>query len=755
MAPPSRLQLTVSLLTLAVAMATSAMGVTALKSTYNASTELDGSTATLHWTLSASTIQLALVVTAPSVVTPNASALWVGFGIGDPQSGGMVGADIVTAEYGTAAAGGANCSIVDRHVPMVAYPLLSDVGGDAVFPAPDDCPAIKSWSLVACGVDFTTGTMTLEASRSLAAPNPTQDRDIVAGRNILMYAYGDGFAYHGAARRSVEVDLTAGGASAVLAGDLVSTGALPADADDSILLTMPNYAVSTNRTDYACVTFEVEPPAPGTVKQMIAAEAIIDLATSGGRLVHHLGVVSCDKTPMFDSFKAGKECLTMLPACTDTVFGWAVGAKPLVFPDEAGFPITNERRFFLLQVHYDNPEALSAVVDSSSVRLHTTSRARKYDSGVIALGNMGIFMGDERVMSKNYTYTCPSECTGQMAGPVNVFYSVRSGRPFCCSSWSRREDGVACCWRSHVLGFPCCLQPAPGLTRVLPSRFFLPTSSCSLSPAWHALLPFPQALHAHYTATQMWTNVYRNGSFYRTVEAVKHWSNEHQRPTLFSPFTLLPGDRLTVSAEYNVDKLVASGDPAPAWGLGTHDEMLLTALFVYPRPTRVGPNTTVGDTLTACGGVFLPDAGEQWTICSGRQAAGANASAAVEGIDVFNRSALAVPDEAGWADPFNEAPACAAGTDGGGDAGAAGGHGPPPRIVHEANLAEYTAASRVVYERSQRRVEGVDGGGGVGGKAPPESALSEAEREHAKGNRWFVGATVAAFGAYRAVGDEY
>jgi len=186
---------------------------------------------------------------------------------------------------------------------------------------------------------------------------------------------------------------------------------------------------------------------------------------------------------------------------------------------------------------------------------------------------------------------------------------------------------------------------------------------------------FSQALHAHYTATKMWTNLYRNGSFNRTVEAVKHWSNEHQRPTLFEPFTLLPGDRLTVSAEYNVDKIVASGEAAPAWGLGTHDEMLLTALFVYPRPTRVGPHTTDGDTITTCGGAFDPNSGEQWTLCMGRQAVTANESAAVEGVDFFNRSARAVADEAGWADPFNEAPACLASTGGGGDTGGGSGGG--------------------------------------------------------------------------------
>lgn len=126
---------------------------------------------------------------------------------------------------------------------------------------------------------------------------------------------------------------------------------------------------------------------------------------------------------------------------------WAVGSKPLIMPAEAGFPITADERYFLLQVHFDNPDGLAGLVDNTSVRLHTTTKPRRYDSGVIALGNVGVLIGDERVESGvNYTYTCPSECTGQMAEPVTVFYSVRwrqvAGRMWSC---------VACClWWSHA-----------------------------------------------------------------------------------------------------------------------------------------------------------------------------------------------------------------------------------------------------------------------------------------------------------------
>ncbi|GAB0493948.1 hypothetical protein MMPV_005236 [Pyropia vietnamensis] len=563
-----------------------------LRRAYTASTRLPGPGASLHWSLQVRSIDLALVISAPNVVTRNATALWVGFGIGDPSSGSMLGADIVTAEFPAgAAAGGSSgsgsngsgsadgrrgrdmaCALVDRHVPMVSYPLDSSVGGDAVFPVPDDCPDKESWVLAACAVDSSAGTLTLEVSRSLAAPDPAQDRTIVAGRNILMYAYGDGFGYHGAARQTFEVDLVKGKGKedAILSGDLFSTGGVPADADGEVLLTMPNYAVSNNETDYGCATFELPPPPSGREVQVVAAEAVIDTTTAGGRLAHHLVVLSCVKTPLFDEFKAGRSCIYMIPT--------------------SGLPITADARYFLLQVHYDNPDGLQGLVDNTSVRFHTTTKPRRYDSGVIRLGNTGIFIDKERVQSGiNYTYTCPSECTSQMAEPVTVFYS---------------------------------------------------------------------ALHAHYTALHMWTNVYRNGTFFKTIEGTKFWSNDHQRPTLFEPFVLYPGDRLTVSAEYGVDKLVAAGREAPAWGAATHDEMLLSSLFVYPRPRRTGVHAAEGDTITGCGGYQITATGEDWTVCGGRAVTAGNASARIEGVDWFNRSARAAVDEAGWSDPFGELPTC-------------------------------------------------------------------------------------------------
>lgn len=137
----------------------------------------------------------------------------------------MAGADIGTAEFSAPTA----CTLVDRHVPSVAVPLAASAGGAAIFPEPDAPCAAPSWALASCAVDAAAGSVTLEVDRPLAAANAAEDRPVVAGRNGLMYAYGDGFGYHGGR----------GG------------------------------------------------------RQIVAAETVTDRATAAGRLVHHLLVYSC------------------------------------------------------------------------------------------------------------------------------------------------------------------------------------------------------------------------------------------------------------------------------------------------------------------------------------------------------------------------------------------------------------------------------------------------------------------------------
>lgn len=310
----------------AVVLAATAATTAGLQ-TYAASAELEPSVATLHWTLNDSAVQFGLVIADAALVTANASALWLGLGIGEPTSGGMLGADIVTAEFGDG--GPTACRLVDRHVPSVAYPLGSTAGGGrGAYPEPDDCGTVPSWGLVACEVEPASGSLTLELSRDLAAGDPAQDRPIVPGRNILLYAYGDGFSYHGARRKSVAVDLTATGAAATGDAGLAASGRLPADATTSQLLTMPDYPIPTNRTEYACASFTLDVPpavASGRRRQLVAAEAVVDRATAGGAMVHHFLVFECGNGTggVWDKFSRGPgSCYEEQPNCRTLVWAY-------------------------------------------------------------------------------------------------------------------------------------------------------------------------------------------------------------------------------------------------------------------------------------------------------------------------------------------------------------------------------------------------------------------------------------------------
>eukprot|EP00170_Pyropia_yezoensis_P005634 contig_22877_g5650 len=443
----------------AVAAAAAAAAPAAALREYNSSTRLDEA-AILSWTLTPTAVRFGLVVTDEGLYGANtttaATAAWVGLGVGEPTSGSMVGADIVTAEF----SGPTACTLVNRHVPSVAVPLGSSTGGDGIYPHPDAPCAAESWSLVSCAVDAAAGTVTLEVDRPLAPADAAQDRPIV-----------------------------------------------------------------------------------------VAAEAVIDFASDAGRLVHHFILFSCDRDGDWASFEGGKSCLAELPQCEGIIYGWAVGATPLVMPPNAGFPVTEEERHYILQVHYDNPDGLTGVVDrNTSVRLHYTDQPRPQDAGIINIGDPNtVYAGQPVSSDRNYTIACPSECTSQLAFPLTIYGSV---------------------------------------------------------------------LHAHRTALYLFTNQYRNGTFLRTLEGAAFWSNDHQRPTLFEPADLLPGDRLEVTGKYDTSKIDAAGNEPPVtWGQGTPQEMLISFLLVVPRPLRVGA-TNRTDTISFCGLMLLDEAGTPGTMCS-------------------------------------------------------------------------------------------------------------------------------------------
>lgn len=263
-------------------------------------------------------------------------------------------------------------------------------------------------------------------------------------------------------------------------------------------------------------------------------------------------------------------------------------------PPEAGIPVSEDERYYVVQTHFDNPSGVAGVTDNSSVRLHFSDTPRQYEAGTLSIGDAFVALQDQPVSgNRTYTFTCPSECTSRIVQPsITVYASM---------------------------------------------------------------------LHAHLLGLRLWTNVYRNGSFVRTIESSAYWSNDHQRNTLLQAnTTLVPGDELRVSCEYGVDKVTAAEGVAPVFGLATTDEMCQSYLFVYPRPAMAaggsGSGGSGGDPprLSYC--VPKADAdGTLGTFCGAHDAAGNDPPGSMLAIDSTARA-----DTGGLTSPYGETPMCRA-----------------------------------------------------------------------------------------------
>lgn len=220
----------------------------------------------------------------------------------------MLGADIVTAQFSPSQVD--ECTIVDRHVPFVAYPLLeSTADSQSVFPEPDDCQGDGSWVLVRCERDSESAEIVLEVTRSLDA-HDTQDRNITEGLNSVIYAYGQNFQYHGSRRGSQRVKLYTT-ESGETPGDklLTDTPQLPDDVEGSFEVLATNYTVpsaSTAGTIYSCTSSVFDLGANGK-RMIIAAEPVLNSTID---MIHHFTLYLCSGKEYADKVKSTVECTT-------------------------------------------------------------------------------------------------------------------------------------------------------------------------------------------------------------------------------------------------------------------------------------------------------------------------------------------------------------------------------------------------------------------------------------------------------------
>jgi dopamine beta-monooxygenase len=117
-------------------------------------------------------------------------------------------------------------------------------------------------------------------------------------------------------------------------------------------------------------------------------------------LVHHMILYSVPEFVSQEYFPCGET-----PAGAFPLYAWAVGMDAFETPEDVGFRVGQSMstgssvcfenlpsfadavtQYIVLEIHYNNPEKQSGVVDSSGVRLHMTSDLRPIDAGIFVLG---------------------------------------------------------------------------------------------------------------------------------------------------------------------------------------------------------------------------------------------------------------------------------------------------------------------------------------------------------------------------------
>ncbi|OWF54665.1 dopamine beta-hydroxylase-like [Mizuhopecten yessoensis] len=151
---------------------------------------------------------------------------------------------------------------------------------------------------------------------------------------------------------------------------------------------------------------------------IIKYESVIQRGSE--HLVHHMEVFQCEIHPDDDikpyngpGMAEGKP--PELSTCRNVIGAWAMGSGPFILPPDAGIPIgeRSASSFILLEIHYNNPNLLKGIVDSSGIRFYVTRHLRRHDAGIMELGleytnKMAVPPGQTSFPLRGY---CIAECT--------------------------------------------------------------------------------------------------------------------------------------------------------------------------------------------------------------------------------------------------------------------------------------------------------------------------------------------------------
>ncbi|XP_077980021.1 DBH-like monooxygenase protein 1 homolog [Glandiceps talaboti] len=275
-------------------------------------------------------------------------------------------------------------------------------------------------------------------------------------------------------------------------------------------------------------------------------------------VVHHIVVLQCFdyvNESLYHNYTS--ECFTPnMPedwhTCTTVAMAWAVGGQPFYFPEKAGMSVggPGDPTFFMLEVHYDNPDYKDTIYDSSGMRFYYTPDLRQHDAVIFLLGTL---IGQ-----------------GQLIPPQTRSFTQTS---YCSSHCTKRA---------------------------------LTDPHTNDTTEVHIFSGF---LHSHLAGRAIRVRHIRDGVELPNVMVDNHYDFNYQEfRSLKDEVIIQPGDDIIIECEYETMNRQSS-----TWGgLGTQQEMCLAFFFVYPRTQLLTCETTLlRDYMAGAVGVSVTY-GENW-----------------------------------------------------------------------------------------------------------------------------------------------
>ncbi|CAF3360809.1 unnamed protein product [Rotaria socialis] len=330
--------------------------------TYQHSVELEKDVADLWWTIDSAKREITFELHIKTIG-------WIALGIS--PAGGMIGADIGVGWVDQMG----HLYFQDRYAFGRTRPMI-------------DNTTIDWFGLQG---RESSGWTAIQFKRLLDTCD-VMDVEIKSGTNNLIFAYGladpdpsgpnGEISYHDSRRGSRAIPLQS---YADPPSEDVFAGL------DFFEFRLNNYVVPPAETTYHCKIYKA--PSQYSVKRHAIGHKTL-IGAGNHDLVHHLLMYECDSTAVFDDNNLpDDECDKIYqkvgPCASNIATGWAVGGDYMIgFPEEAGYPVGGNFhiKYYMVQMHYDNPNLLSNRTDSSGIRFYLGNKLRQYDLGYLTFG---------------------------------------------------------------------------------------------------------------------------------------------------------------------------------------------------------------------------------------------------------------------------------------------------------------------------------------------------------------------------------